>query len=150
MKERYNEILKLRDMLERADIPFDFDELIDGYRIVLNKDIIAVQFKGSYGHEKDLIEIKGALTKREQEKSAFMGWLNADEVFKRFEYCYEHNTATYGVKTNYEWFMEKAPKDKAQIIVNLAYKLAHEYKDTAWNDKRLINYIEDWFDKECE
>ena len=146
----YKEILKLRDMLERADIPFDFCDLIDGYKITLNKNVSAIQFNGSYGHEQDKIEICGGLTKREQENGVAKGWLTAEEVFKRFEYCYEHNTATYGVKTNYEWFMEKAPKDKAQIIVNLAYKLAHECKDTAWNDKRLINYIEDWFDKECE
>ena len=33
MKERYNEILKLKNMLEKAEIPFEFSEIFGGYHI---------------------------------------------------------------------------------------------------------------------
>lgn len=144
----YNEILKLRDMLQRADIPFDFDDFMDGYRLMINKDLWAVQFSGSYGHEQDKIEIRGGLTKRELDQQPVKGWLTADEVFKRFEFCYENKTTLYDAKTNYEWFMERSEKDQARIIVNIAYKLVHEVKNVPWNDKSLILYVENWFDKE--
>ena len=34
MKERYNEILRLKGMLEKAKIPFVFSKLFGGYHIV--------------------------------------------------------------------------------------------------------------------
>ena len=33
MKEKYNEILKLKNMLEKAEIPFEFSEILGGYHI---------------------------------------------------------------------------------------------------------------------
>ena len=38
MKRKYNEIFRLKDMLEKAKIPFDFSELQGGYHIVYPAD----------------------------------------------------------------------------------------------------------------
>lgn len=37
----------------------------------------------------------GGLTIEEQEHDRVLGYLTADEVFKRFKYCYEHNSNYY-------------------------------------------------------
>lgn len=51
---------------------------------------------GSYGYTKGLLEIMGALTEREEKESTgVLGFLTAEEVFKRFKYCSEHNTSIY-------------------------------------------------------
>lgn len=97
---KYTEILKLKKMLEDAKIPFEWKELHGGYQIRLNVLIDAIQHFGSYGQEKDLIEIMGALTKEEEERDGVLGYLTAEEVFKRFQYCYKYHTAVYKEKNN--------------------------------------------------
>lgn len=98
---RYTAILKLKQMLDEAKIPYQsFDDNFFGtgkpaYHLQLNADIDVIQFYGSYGHEKDLLEIYGALTVEEREWNSVLGYLTAEEVFKRFKYCYEHNTKFY-------------------------------------------------------
>ena len=106
------EILKLKQMLEDAKIPFKFtDDLFRGlnkpsYKITINDkenqylcDVI--YHYGSYGYNQNLLEIMGALTEEEQEDDSVKGYLTAEEVFKRFKYCYENNTDTYNeVKDN--------------------------------------------------
>ena len=37
----------------------------------------------------------GGLTEEEEEFDSVLGWLSSEEVFKRFKYCYEHNTKVY-------------------------------------------------------
>ena len=37
MKERYNEILRLKGMLEKEKIPFEFSKVFGGYHIVYSK-----------------------------------------------------------------------------------------------------------------
>ncbi len=102
------EILKLKEMLEKAKIPFSFeDDFFKGYRkpsyqIVIydkrdNKTKLCdvIYHFGNYGYDKGLLEIMGALTEDEYKNDSVLGYLNADEVFKRFKYCYEHNTNIY-------------------------------------------------------
>lgn len=110
--ERYTEILKLKEMLEKANIPFTFTDDLFGakkegevdskkypaYQIRLNKDIDVVQHCYSYGEEKNLLEIMGGLTEEEGETDGVLGNLMAEEVFKRFKYCYENGTAVYKVE----------------------------------------------------
>lgn len=98
------EILKLKEMLEEAKIPFEFTDglMFDkpAYKITINDkenrylcDVI-YNF-GSYGYKQNLLEIMGALTEEENEDNSVLGHLTAEEVFKRFKYCYEHNTGIY-------------------------------------------------------
>ena len=104
----YTEILRLKAMLEKEKIPFEYiDKSLDlliaekSYEIIIfSKDFEselcdAVQDFASYGSKKDLIEIRGGLTEEEQKNDSVLGWLSAEEVFKRFKYCYEHDTDTY-------------------------------------------------------
>ena len=89
MKERYNEILKLKNMLEKAEIPFEFSEIFGGYHITYpsNKFRICsvIEHDYSYGNEQDLLEIKGLLTKNEKKYDEVIGYLSAEEVFKRIQ-----------------------------------------------------------------
>lgn len=95
-------------MLEDSNIPFEFnDDFFHGchkpsYQIVIkdkeNPNLIlcdVIYHFASYGYEQNLLEIMGALTKEEYEDDSVLGYLTADEVFKRFKYCYENNTNTY-------------------------------------------------------
>ena len=100
-------------MLEEAGIPFTFTngffkvkELIKkyhswkpfypAYRIQLGNFADVVEHKCSSGNEDDLLEIMCAVTKEEeQERGAVIGHLTAEEVFKRFKYCWEHQTSIY-------------------------------------------------------
>lgn len=92
MKRKYNEIFKLKDMLESAKIPFDFSELHGGYHIVYPADgseciCSVIEHDGSYGRTKDLLEIQGLMTKEELEETqdTVLGYLTAEEVFQRIE-----------------------------------------------------------------
>lgn len=115
----YKEILKLKEMLEKANIPFKFtddlfntksihielrqqiqDSIKDQYpaysiQIIKNGKVLcdAVEHTLSYGNKEDLLEIMGGLTEEEQENDSVLGYLTAKEVFKRFKYCYEHSTS---------------------------------------------------------
>lgn len=104
--EKELEILKLKEMLEKAKIPFEYnDDFFNGYQkpsyqiIVLDKygnrlcDV--VYHFGNYGYDEGLLEIMGALTKEESENDSVLGYLTAEEVFKRFKYCYENNVRIY-------------------------------------------------------
>ena len=93
------EIIKLHEMLKKANIPHIFKEYLEGYQIIIVENNIVlcdcVINRISYGHEKGLLEIYGALTEKEYEEDEVLGYLNAEEVFKRFEYCYRNNTCIY-------------------------------------------------------
>ena len=95
----YFEIKKLKQMLINAGIPFAFRFLRDGYQIIISKNNVilcdAIENEYSNGAKSDKLEIMGGLTLKEEEKSNILGWLIAEEVFKRFKYCYENNTRIY-------------------------------------------------------
>ena len=101
-----NEIKRLHEMLNEANIPHTFtDDMFENlifypsYQIVIEKDGIrlchAIYHYGSYGYEQGLLEIMGGLTEEERGYDEVLGYLTAEEVFKRFKYCYENNTSLY-------------------------------------------------------
>lgn len=70
---QYKEIFKLKEMLEKAGIPFEMSSFFDGYQIgypSLKDDEYTVcsviEHNGSYGRESDLLEIMGLLTDDEK------------------------------------------------------------------------------------
>ena len=101
----YKEIFRLKEMLEEANIPFKWifrNSMHDeGYQIIIySRDgtirlCDGIECCGSYGNEEDKLEIMGGLTEEENENDSVLGWLTAEEVFKRFKYCYENNTDKY-------------------------------------------------------
>lgn len=97
----YNEIFKLKELLEKENIPFEFKNFHDGYQIIIkNKNNFriadAIENEYSHGSEEDLLEIMGGVTEEEEEEfGGVLGWLSSEEVFKRFKYCYENNTKVY-------------------------------------------------------
>lgn len=91
---KYQEILKLHIMLLYKDIPHDILRDCDGWHISypctgLDRVLSAVEFKGTYGAEKDLIEIMGLLTPEELLVDSVKGYLTAEEVFNRIKEHYE-------------------------------------------------------------
>lgn len=96
---RYTEILKLKEMLKEANIPFLFIEPYCRYQypaqIRLGNLADVIEHRYSYGNGQDLLEIAGALTEKERERDSVLGGLTAEEVFKRFKYCWEHQTSVY-------------------------------------------------------
>ena len=88
-KEKYKEILRLKCMLEKEKIPFKFSELFGGYHIVYPNnqftECSVIEHNYSYGREQDLLEIKGLLTKNEKKYDYVLGYLSAEEVFKRIK-----------------------------------------------------------------
>lgn len=94
----YTEIIRLKKMLEKENIPFTFEPLYEGFHITVmsdNHSISIIEHRYSYGNEKDLLEIFGGLTKEEKKDDAVLGYLTAEEVFKRVKYCLEYDTDEY-------------------------------------------------------
>ena len=97
IKPEYNEIFKLKSLLEENGIPFEWIEhnrvYKQGYQICYpekgEKCVCSViEHSFSYGHEKDLLEIQGLLTADEEECDSVLGNLTADNVFQRiFSHC---------------------------------------------------------------
>ena len=91
MKERYNEILRLKGMLEKEKIPFVFSKVFVGYHIEYpastGRVCSVIEHDYSYGREKDLLEIQGLLTKKEYKETqdTVSGQLTAEKVFQRIE-----------------------------------------------------------------
>lgn len=85
-KYNFKEIFKLRDMLDKANIEYKFTdrtqkcgitEYTDYHIELFDEDGIrylsVIQSFGSYGREKDLLEIMGLLTLEEQEIDSVVG-----------------------------------------------------------------------------
>ena len=91
MKERYNEILRLKGMLEKAKIPFVFSKVFGGYHIEYpastGRVCSVIEHDYSYGREKDLLEIQGMKKKKEYKETqdTVIGYLTAEDVFQRIE-----------------------------------------------------------------
>lgn len=98
MLVNYKEIFKLKVMLDNANIPYEFFDrswvLINkiehaSYQIIVYKQdskdrlISVVEGFGTYGEEKDLLEIMGCLTEKEEQEDSVLGFLTANEVFER-------------------------------------------------------------------
>lgn len=83
----YEEIHRLEMLLADADIPFEVERYLDGWRICYPSADDCVcsvdQHYASYGHEDQLLEIDGLVEREEQITDWVLGWLNAKEVYKR-------------------------------------------------------------------
>ena len=90
------EILRLRQMLEEADIPHFIHQLWGGKQICYpsreNLICSVVQHGGSYGGRDGKLEIMGLLTDEEEERDSVVGWLTAEEVFARIQKDFQKNT----------------------------------------------------------
>ena len=93
---KYKEILALHNMMIDAGIPHTFKNDFDGWHIWYPTDypdenivISIIEHYGSYGNEKDTLEIMGLLTPEEESHDSVVGYLSAEEVFKRIKIHYE-------------------------------------------------------------
>lgn len=114
----YKEIFKLKVMLDKAYIPYEFLDrsYVDYdrhelqypfYQIIVYEPIeyeepirliSVIQGHGSYGENLDLLEIQGCLTNKEEKEDSVKGYLTAKEVFKR-------------IKKNYNKLLEESKND---------------------------------------
>lgn len=102
---KYNEIVKLHEMLLEAEIEHEFvrrnEHLRDsgfdwGYQIIVYRPdderlISVIEGFGTYGEANDLLEIMGLLTPEEEELNSVCGWLTAEDVFERIERAVNEN-----------------------------------------------------------
>ena len=101
---KYTEIFKLKEMLEKDNIPHEFiDRSPDWmgreswqicYPVAKLEDRICscIQSYGSYGSENDLLEIKGLITDEEyDEYGGVLGCVTAEEVFNRIKQHYDES-----------------------------------------------------------
>ena len=90
---KYKEIFRLKEMLEKATIPFKFKHVFrNGYQIVYPNDTFicsVIEHDFSYGSDEDLLEIMGLLTNEERKFDSVKGWLTAENVFERIKKHYE-------------------------------------------------------------
>ena len=98
LNPKYREILKLHAMLMEHDIPHIVRRSFDGWQVcypVSRPDaecvIDAIEHRGSYGQESDLLEIMGLLTPEEEEYDAVCGYLTAENVFERIKKHWDAN-----------------------------------------------------------
>lgn len=86
----YKEILRLSEMLARAQIPHVLEHIWDGWRLayLVGEDVVCsvIEHRMSYGQEADRLEIMGLLTaEEEQTYGDVLGWLTAEDVFERIK-----------------------------------------------------------------
>ena len=108
MKEKYTEIFRLKEMLEKESIPFEFEKdeeyiiripINESIRKQDNKEPLMTVYQGehTYGGSKNLLEICGGTTleERKEQGEEYLGYLTAENVFKRIKYCYAYQTRKY-------------------------------------------------------
>lgn len=88
----YNEILLLKKRLDDANIPYYFQEYMNGYRLAYpdNNSVkcSVIEHDGSYGRHEDLLEIMGLLTEDEEKDDSVLGYLTSADVFNRIQNDY--------------------------------------------------------------
>ena len=97
---RAREIYKLHNLLEDRNIEHEFiieengeytrrmikiHDVQDGEKFEI---LSAILHYGSYGYEQGLIEILGLLTRSEEKESNVVGYLTAEDVFRRVKKYY--------------------------------------------------------------
>ena len=95
----YAEIHRLREMLDKENIPYEFNTLYDGFHLCyprMNKTkddhsrvCSVIEHDFSYGSHKDLLEIMGLLTDEEAKYDEVVGYLTAEDVFARIKKHYD-------------------------------------------------------------
>jgi len=86
LNPRYQEILKLHDMLVKQNIPHVLRRCFNGWQVCypnLDWTLSAIEHRGSYGRDNDKIEIMGLLTPEESVEDDVLGYLTAEDVFNR-------------------------------------------------------------------
>lgn len=132
MKEKHTEIFRLKEMLERENIPFEFekDEEYKEYiiRIPINESIrkqdnkeplmIVYQGEYTYGGRNNLLEICGGTTleERKEQGEEYLGYLTAENVLERIRYCYLNQTRKYINRYEFEKAIKQRVPDLEQII----------------------------------
>lgn len=107
--EKYNEILKLKKMLDKECIKNKQTKVLDGYSISVyfNNNVITIEeHNASDGHEEDKLEMLYGLTYEELKKSKSLGFLSAEEAFKRIKYCFNNNTIYYSPDSTFNVTIE--------------------------------------------
>ena len=93
--EPYQEIWKLQEMLENAEILYEFEPLFDGWHILypdsVKTECSVIEHLFSYGHGSDSLEIMGLLTPAEKKYDSACGFLSAKDVFDRIQSHYQQN-----------------------------------------------------------
>jgi hypothetical protein len=122
--EKYNEIFKLKSMLEENHIPFEWIEHNDfrnGYQICYpekaEKCVCSIiEHSFSYGSQKDLLEIQGLLTAEEEECDTVLGNLTAENVFERIRKDFYNRKVANS--TDEKDFNEKGFKKELTSLLN--------------------------------
>lgn len=94
------ELKKLCMLLKSKNIPYHSIESETGGSVFIGEEneplCEAIFGSSTIGYRHGLLEIAGGLTAREEEEyQGVKGYLTAEEVFKRMEFCYENNTSEY-------------------------------------------------------
>lgn len=127
MSEKYTEIFRLKEMLERENIPFEFekDEEYKEYIIRIPKEynkeewlMIVYQGEHTYGGRNNLLEICGGTTleERKEQGEEYLGYLTAENVFERIIFCYLNQTSKYINRVEYEKAIKQRVPNLEQII----------------------------------
>lgn len=94
----YTEIFRLKTMLEKAKIPFDFTDRgscdwahyhIEVPKMGERRIVSVIQGSRSYGGDENLLEIMGLLTEEERKDDSVCGHLTAEDVFERIKIAYK-------------------------------------------------------------
>lgn len=99
LNTKYKEILELDRLLNEAGIAHMTYRAMDGWQLSyadMNGDFItdAIEYSGSYGAGKDLLEIAGTLVQVDDGSDyPVEGWLTAQEVFERIRNDWTTRTA---------------------------------------------------------
>lgn len=95
----YKEIFKLAELLTKAAVPFDYNSHTyrgeQFYQICYPTDArdnvrcSVIETPVSYGNDDDRLEISGLLTEEERRTNDVVGWLTAEDVFRRITVDYK-------------------------------------------------------------
>lgn len=151
LNNKYQEILKLDDMLNKANIPHVLKRMFDGWQVCYpsddEKDMVmdAIEHFGSFGKEDDKLEIMGLLTPEEEKDDLVLGHLTADEVFMRIWYHYRHQWESFcEIYSEPEELKESeepeenhvlTPEEFAKAMKDISDKLANPPKYRPYYDK---------------
>ena len=134
---KYNEIFKLKKMLEEANIPFEFNEMHAGYHIEYptfspKRVCSVIEHALSLGEEEDLLEIMGLLTTAEKRmENEVKGYLTAEDVFERIQTHYreqkqekekEEKKAFIKGVAQVDWMVDGLTKDLLNITPSQSIK----------------------------
>lgn len=147
---KYKEIFKLKEMLEDAGIPFDFKEhfglpeeivkafpdICEHYQILYPSEsdryISVIEGFGTYGAERDLLEIMGGLTHVEKQEMTdeddVIGGLTAKNVFNRIKNHYKKG----GIKMK---ITRKVVNEETWEIEEVTEEVTEEVKDETLKEK---------------